>query len=517
MADFLAPEATGVWLDIIGERLGVVRPITASAPDAFFRFSEADDTSPSDQARMGSTNPSEHDGLPFYSTNLEELERGPIDSEWYRDILKARALALRGNGGRGAILDAARVLFRERMFWVAVGGNVSDNDFGNATDFAPPLGQRFFRDDDVSFPLDRGNVWVAVDDDPPLTTFPAASDFDPANGRSSTVASGNTITIPAFTGNRRIAIAVPYDGTLVGARVRVDGTDTNPDDWFAGSGAIPTPVTGAIGGTSVRMWATVSAVRATDLRNSENVVTEPGFSGATLAVEVERSRSFAIAVPETDVLDSAWGDRFSHVQMTPLGATTTIDGVDANVWTIRSGPGAVLTAGDSGGRLGWFESASIGSVDPAPVGGVNEIARGAGGDDRYIVGGGNIAFSANPPSSLSVNGVSYSLSRRNPSIATEYVSAGGVPAVPVGQKSYVQVEYSDGSYAWPGGVSGLSGLPITVRTSPKISETPSSGTAAITVTDNRPGLDVILAPIEKEVLGLDAGITYTVTVSAPSG
>ena len=111
--------------------------------------------------------------------------------------------------------------------------------------------------------------------------------------------------------------------------------------------------------------------------------------------------------------------------------------------------GAVLTAGPIGSPglgSGWRSRGTLtggsatGSVSIAPTGGLYGIEDGLGAEIWVA--------STKVPSAVSINGVRRTLS--STSIANIYTSSGsGYPRFESGTAVNVQVEYSDGSFAWP--------------------------------------------------------------------
>ena len=372
------------WLDRIGDRLGVTRPLVESAPDQFFRFGET----PFGQS-------------PFYSTNPEDQDRRGVPDWWYRDILKARSLALRGNGSREDIIAAARVLFSQRIFWVAVAPDSSSRTFVAAS-FTGSLGVSNWPSNaplvpSVTVPSEAVDVWVAASPDSSPHTFVAA-DFTPP--RVATGSSGASITVPRVgTGNRFIAVAVPSDkAVVVSVGKSVAETDIDPSGFFTPTPFEPQSGELDIGSppTTVHVWRSPVAV-------------EIPSDGLPLTVRVRRDRHLAIAVPNTDTLDSV------------------------------TAPGLVVLAGDEGKDL------TLGDMEE-----------------------------------------------------TGTVSLSGVTANVWVTKSDKAVGFFDGAE-------------VTVETGPRITE--GAGSFGITVTDSRVGLHSALANIYEDVLGFDAGVAHTMTVS----
>lgn len=86
--------ARGIWLDRIGERLGLLRPSAVAKPDDYFGFDDA--------------------GLGFdrgrLTGNAENLPREPIGDELYRQLLRARGVALYAEGTLADFTRAARMI-----------------------------------------------------------------------------------------------------------------------------------------------------------------------------------------------------------------------------------------------------------------------------------------------------------------------------------------------------------------------------------------------------------------------
>ena len=87
-------EADGVWLDWIGARLGLPRPWAIGLLDDRWGFDNAG--TPFDQGRL---------------SNLPDIEaRSPIADLLYRNLLKARSVALLSHGDVGSFRDAVEYI-----------------------------------------------------------------------------------------------------------------------------------------------------------------------------------------------------------------------------------------------------------------------------------------------------------------------------------------------------------------------------------------------------------------------
>ena len=74
--------ASGIWLDYLGERLGITRPYRLSTDLRFFGFGDASDRGSFDESVFRST-------APDLSNQVQ------IGDNWYRSLLKGRSLTLR--------------------------------------------------------------------------------------------------------------------------------------------------------------------------------------------------------------------------------------------------------------------------------------------------------------------------------------------------------------------------------------------------------------------------------------
>ena len=108
--------AYGVWLDFIGDRLGLLRPHVPGADIRYFGFDEGSDRGTWDE-------------VPFFDRvqALENLE--PLDDDRYRSLLRGRGLSLRLGTSVPDIETVAAAVF-------TFGGYVTENSDGTLTLYA---------------------------------------------------------------------------------------------------------------------------------------------------------------------------------------------------------------------------------------------------------------------------------------------------------------------------------------------------------------------------------------------
>ena len=230
-------DAEGVWLDLLGDRLGFRRPgILDTEVDYFGFYDSGEDLD--NQPNLG------FDAGPLFTEEGRLQVRLPLGDEQYRNLLQARGLTLRSRASRGEIEAVLDLLFE---------GDTSVAEVSSGPGFALTVADSrrgyitvVTENADALIPRQAGHphtIATAPLRAPALTAFDAESDF---TGLFSTAMLGSSDGLWLHgTGVRTTGTGPGDNNTLAFMRTETSGSqqseqEANEDNGIAPFDSVPT-------------------------------------------------------------------------------------------------------------------------------------------------------------------------------------------------------------------------------------------------------------------------------------